>query len=97
VDIKAYSPLRVPRRGDAALVAPITMSSVNDINTNSSVGDPKPVVLQEGEELYTVQQGNTMFSIAKQFGMEVEELKALNGLSSNQLVVGQKIKVKKKQ
>jgi outer membrane protein OmpA-like peptidoglycan-associated protein/LysM repeat protein/tetratricopeptide (TPR) repeat protein len=101
-DIKAYSPIRVPRRGDAALVAPVTMSSAHDINSNSSyVGtfaeDNKNIVLKEGEELYTVQPGNTLFSIAKEFNMGVEELKTMNKLSNNGVVVGQKIKVKKKQ
>ncbi len=101
VDIKAYSPIRVPRRGDAALVAPVTMSSANNINTKSSslsgtFAEDGKMVLLDGEEIYTVQTGNTIFSIAKEFNMDLEELKRMNGMSNNGVSVGQKLKVKKK-
>jgi len=87
-DIKAYSPIRVPRKGNAVQI------------DNTSEGDEKEIVtessLADGEEFYTVQAGNTMYSIAKQFSMTVDELKTLNGFEANVLVVGSKIKVKKK-
>lgn len=96
-NIKAYSPLRVPRKGDADLVAPITMSSVQNINSNASLHvEYSQVVLKDDEEIFTVQAGNTMYSIAKQHNMTVDELKTLNNLSSSSVVVGQRLKVKKK-
>lgn len=38
---------------------------------------------------YTVQSGDTLWSIAKKFGISVEELKAANGLTNNLLQLGQ--------
>lgn len=42
---------------------------------------------------YTVQRGDTLYSIAVRFGTTVEELQRLNGLSDTTIFVGQKIKV----
>ena len=87
-DIKAYSPIRVPRRGNA-----IVIETTSGATTSEIVNEP---TLATGEEYYTIQAGNTMYSIAKQFGMTVDELKSLNGFGGNGLVLGAKIKVKKK-
>lgn len=97
-DIKAFSPIRVPRKGDAALVDPVTVGSLNNINSTSSSELPsgKNIVLNDGEEIYIVKQGNTFFSIAKEHGMSMDELKEMNGLSDVHITVGQKLKVKKK-
>lgn len=43
--------------------------------------------------IYTVQAGDTLFRIANKFGTDVETIKRLNGLTTNNLSVGQKIKV----
>ncbi|QER42489.1 LysM peptidoglycan-binding domain-containing protein [Thermodesulfobacterium sp. TA1] len=43
--------------------------------------------------IYVVQKGDTLFSIAKRFGVSVEELKNLNQLSENSLKVGQTLKI----
>lgn len=54
----------------------------------SGVTDPA------GQDTYTVQAGDTLFSIAVQYNTTVEELIALNALDPNQpLTVGQVIKV----
>ena len=52
----------------------------------------KTVVLNES--LYTIQQGDTLYSLSKKYNVSVEELKKINGLSDNGLSVGQKIKLK---
>ena len=43
---------------------------------------------------YIVQKGDSLWSIAKKYGLSVEELKDLNHLSSNMLQVGEKLLVK---
>lgn len=47
-------------------------------------------------EIYTIVPQNTMYSISREFGMTVEEIKTINNLSSNTLKIGQKLKVKKR-
>jgi len=43
---------------------------------------------------YTVASGDTLFAIARRFNMSVDEIKTLNGLKTNDLRVGQTLKVK---
>lgn len=43
---------------------------------------------------YTVQRGDTLYGIAKQFGTTVEEIKKLNNLTSNTIAIGQVLKIK---
>lgn len=45
--------------------------------------------------IYTVKSGDTLWSIAKNNGLTVDELKTLNNLSSNKLSIGQKLKLSK--
>lgn len=42
---------------------------------------------------YTVQRGDTLYSIARNLGTTVEEIKRLNNLSSNTLSIGQVLKI----
>lgn len=45
----------------------------------------------EGYEYYTVQRGDTLYSIAKRFDLTVDELKNYNNLINNTLSVGQRL------
>lgn len=49
---------------------------------------------QEEVTMYTVQKGDSLYSIAKKFGMSVDELKSLNNLTSNNLAIGQQLMIK---
>lgn len=42
---------------------------------------------------YTVQPGDTLYGIAKQFGTSVDDIKKLNNLSTNTISVGQVLKI----
>ena len=48
---------------------------------------------EEKSEQYVVSQGDTLYSIARQFQLSVEELKGYNGLSNNTIHLGQKLYV----
>ena len=66
-------------------------------NNNLSVGQvlqiPKIEEDISNENIYIVKSGDTLYSIANQYGMTVDELKSLNNLSSNTLSIGQKLVV----
>ena len=44
-------------------------------------------------ETYTVQKGDTLYGIARKYDITVDELKGLNNITSNNLYIGQQLKV----
>ena len=75
------------------------LKRVNNLTSNTlSIGEV--LVIPEVEEpetpnenIYIVQSGDTLYSIANKYGMTVDELKALNNLTSNTLSIGQELVV----
>ena len=47
------------------------------------------------ESVYTVKSGDSLWNIAKRYGVTVNELKSANNLTSNTLSIGQKLKIPK--
>jgi peptidoglycan-associated lipoprotein len=106
--LEAYQPLRVRRTGDADMVAPITLSmievagedSIGTTSVRTVLRQSKPQIyrrsntLRAGEEYFVVAPQNTLFSIARLFGMSLDELMSLNSLTSDKIEVGQKVVVK---
>lgn len=50
---------------------------------------------QDNIEIYTVKKGDTLWSISREVGITVNELKELNNLTSNLLNIGQQLKIKR--
>jgi peptidoglycan-associated lipoprotein len=69
----------------------VTVSNENNPNV---VNTQETNTVSEEADYYVVEPKNTVFSIAKKFGMTPDELKALNGLESNKISIGQRLKVK---
>src|ERR1700744_500588 len=58
---------------------------------------PKDSVMQSNvsDKMYTVQQGDTLYSLSRRFGLTVDELKTLNNLTDNNIKIGQRLVVVK--
>lgn len=71
-----------------------TLANINHIaNVNEiAVGQKLETDYVETDE-YVVQSGDTLSAIALKYGVSVEEIKNANGLSSDLLLVGQKLKI----
>lgn len=61
---------------------PVSRSSSAEVNRSTP------------SSVYVVRQGDSLWSIARRFGMTVKELQAVNGLSSDRLQVGTRLKVR---
>jgi flagellum-specific peptidoglycan hydrolase FlgJ len=61
---------------------------------NKKKMESTPVVENKSLGEYEVQQGDTLFSIAKKFNLNLEEVKQKNNLIDNNLYVGQKLRLK---
>ncbi len=75
------------------------LKRINNLESNTlSIGQNIKIVDNDDDldiTEYIVQKGDTLYSIAKKFSMSVEELETINGLSSDVLSIGQKLKVSK--
>ena len=60
---------------------------------------PPPTPTSQGQDteytIYTVRSGDTLYSIARRFRTTVEAIKAANGLTSNQIQAGQRLRIPK--
>ncbi len=53
-----------------------------------------PFLKGGGNKNYTVRSGDTLYSISKRFNITIEDLKKINGLKSNKISAGKKLKLK---
>lgn len=66
----------------------------NEVLERNYVPVKKDPVLEISEGYYTIQQGDTLYSLSKKFNQSVEDLKKMNNLVDNTISIGQKIKIK---
>jgi flagellum-specific peptidoglycan hydrolase FlgJ len=65
---------------------------------NNNIGNPQVDSISKispDNKIYTVKQGDTLYNISKRFGINVDELKALNNMADDGLKIGQKLVVAK--
>ncbi|GAB5525712.1 MAG: hypothetical protein Roseis2KO_35840 [Roseivirga sp.] len=55
------------------------------------VKEAAPAAIATDAKIHTVGKGETLFSISRQYGLKVDQLKTLNKLTSNALALGQKL------
>lgn len=66
----------------------------NEVLDRNYVPVKKDPVFEISEGYYTIQQGDTLYSLSKKFNQTVEDLKKMNNLVDNTISIGQKIKIK---
>ena len=66
----------------------------NEVLNRNYVPIKKDPSVEISDGYYTVQQGDTLYSLSKKFNQSVEDLKKKNNLIDNTISIGQKIKIK---
>ena len=75
------------------------LAELNNVNASTlKVGQVLTIPSKSGSNpdnmfMYTVVKGDSLYSIAKRYGTSVEEIKKLNYLTSNNLVIGQVLRI----
>lgn len=72
------------------------LKALNNLTSNSLSIGQKLVIDGEDEEeiIHTVQKGDTLYSIARQYNTTVSSIQSLNNLNTSILSIGQKLKIK---
>lgn len=86
--LKIGETLRLPVKGSVSSRARQTT-----IKTARQARFKSPVNLTAHTEVYKVKKGDTLITIARNYGMSVNELKKLNGLKKNRLKTGSELNV----
>lgn len=66
----------------------------NEVLQRNYIPVKKDPVVEISEGYYTIQQGDTLYSLSKKFNQTVEELQKMNNLTNATISIGQKIKIK---
>lgn len=66
----------------------------NEVLHRNFIPLKKDPVVEISEGYYTIQQGDTLYSLSKKFNQTVEELQKMNNLTNATISIGQKIKIK---
>lgn len=82
------------RRQDAQAIPPLVMPS--GAAMPSMRGDVNPTISRNPDAptlIHTVQSGDTLFNVAKQYNLTVEQFKLENSLKGDSLAVGQRLRI----
>jgi LysM repeat protein len=81
-----------PSASPSGAVSGVT-ATPNVTASPSATATPSPAATPDTTKVYVVKKGDTLYGIASTFGTTVAELKRINGLTSNNLKIGQKLKL----
>jgi len=94
IDIKKWNNLRSYslKKGKKLKIytAFSTGKNPTEVDYTNLKGNPSTTA----KKIHKVKRGDTLFSISKKYGISVNEIKDLNKMKSNEISVGQKIRVK---
>jgi murein DD-endopeptidase MepM/ murein hydrolase activator NlpD len=79
--------LLVPKSSSAEITPTLVVRS--EPETDPSTAETQPL-----ESTITIRKGDTLYSLAKRYGTTVKDLQALNGMDTNALKIGMKLKVR---
>ncbi len=88
----------IARRFDTTVEAIMEANGITDASrvragTVLTIVQPPDYTLTMAYETYEVQQGDTLYTIAAEYGLTVGELKQINNLEKDTLSVGQKLRI----
>jgi membrane-bound lytic murein transglycosylase D len=61
--------------------------------SDAGINDIPETTTKSSSNIHRVQNGETLYGIARNYGMSVNKLKTLNNISGNKIIVGQKLRV----
>jgi LysM repeat protein len=93
-DLKRINQLKNHQLKPGQTIKIVATQPISEAKTAPSSKNLIQTSLPESPSVYVVKKGDTLFSIAKKFGVSVEELKRINQLSDHSLKVGQSLIVK---
>ncbi|MDQ1098553.1 MULTISPECIES: LysM peptidoglycan-binding domain-containing protein [Chryseobacterium] len=93
--LKPGTKIKVRKNTAAETSDTATKAKMDEDNTRSSVESPSETAAADDYVTYTVQHGDTVFSIVNKFGITIDELIALNPELSGGLKSGMVLKIKK--
>lgn len=92
--LKPGDTIKIKRSNTDTVTEPVNSKAKIDSGNEKSSASSN-VVVGDDYVTYTVQQGDTVFSIVNKFGVSIDELIALNPSLSNGLKAGMVLKIKK--
>lgn len=99
-DIQAANPNAVNLKiGEIIYVPAGTTTERKSVEAEKEPALPKPAAVvskqdkDQSTQTHVMQKGQTLYAVSRMYGMSVDDLKKLNGLTSNAVAVGQKLKV----
>lgn len=93
-NLRVGDTVKIPR-GRAASAIPPAVVAIPPSNTKENNNDPKQVLVSPQDILteYKVGKSETLYAIARRFGTNVNDIKRINGLTSDSLREGQLLKI----